>query len=157
MRQINYIFIDSDRQNDDGKSGCHALSNFGYHFIVNSEGNITKYTDIKQSVHFIPGPTYDPDKYDRCSICIRYCGNIAHDMELSTFNSRTDSKLSTLNSKLSKLIELLVKLRQQWPEAKILGISEIGFGTLNFEPGTRISVSASDSMNQLRRELSDYP
>ena len=155
MRQINYIFIDSDRQNDDGKSGCHALSNFGYHFVVNSERTITKYTDIKKSVHFIPGPIYDPDKYDRCSICIRYCGNIAHDMELSTFNSRTDSKLSTLNSKLSKLIELLLELRRQYPDAKILGLDEIRPETWNLKLGTRVSVCASNSMNLLRRELSN--
>lgn len=157
MRQINYIFIDSDCQNDDGKSGCHALSNFGYHFVVNSEGNITKYTDIKKSVHFIPGPIYAPDKYDSCSICIRYCGNLAHDMELSTFNSRTDSKLSTLNSKLSKLIDLLVDLRQHFPEAKILGLDEIKPETWNLKPGTRGVIRPSDAMNVLRRELSNYP
>ena len=56
-----------------------------------------------------------------------------------------------------ELISVLLLARKQWPSAKILGVSEIGFGTLNFEPGTRGVIRPSDAMNVLRRELSDLP
>ena len=56
-----------------------------------------------------------------------------------------------------ELISMLLLARKQWPSAKILGISEIGFGTLNFEPGTRGVIRPSDAMNQIRRTLSDLP
>jgi len=56
-----------------------------------------------------------------------------------------------------ELISVLLLARKQWPSAKILGISEIGFGTLNFEPGTRGVIRPSDAMNQIRRALSDLP
>ena len=47
----------------------------------------------------------------------------------------------------SDLIKLLQLARSHYPEAKILSLSEIHGG--NIHP--------SDSMNQLRKELSDYP
>ena len=56
-----------------------------------------------------------------------------------------------------ELISVLLLARKQWPSAKILGISEIGFGTLNFEPGTRGVIRPSNAMNQIRRTLSDLP
>ena len=56
-----------------------------------------------------------------------------------------------------ELISVLLLARKQWPSAKILGISKIGFGTLNFEPGTRGVIRPSDAMNSIRRELSDLP
>ena len=47
----------------------------------------------------------------------------------------------------SDLIKLLHLARSHYPEAKILSLSEINGG--NIHP--------SDSMNELRQELSDYP
>ena len=167
MRKIEYIFIDSDTENNNRKPGRHAVPNLGYHYVVNrgssecnpsslgdcrvasevgnanSEGLVLNPTDVCIPAHIIQGPVYDPDKYNHCSIFIRYCGSL---------------RPGTLNLELrAKLIELLAELRSQWPSAKILGISEIGFGTLNFEPGTRGVIRPSDAMNQIRRELSDYP
>lgn len=52
----------------------------------------------------------------------------------------------------NKLVRQLVQLRHHHPEAKILGISEI-----NDKELTRRNIHPCDSMNQLRRELSDYP
>lgn len=46
-----------------------------------------------------------------------------------------------------ELIQLLASARKQWPAAKILGLSEIN--GRNFQ--------ASEFMNSIRRELSDYP
>lgn len=47
----------------------------------------------------------------------------------------------------SALIRELVGLRRHWPDAKILGISELG----------EHCVHPSERMNKLRRELSDLP
>ena len=75
-----------------------------------------------------------------------------------TYVSPGSFEPGTLNLELrAKLIELLAELRSQWPSAKILGISEIGFGTLNFEPGTRGVIRPNDAMNQIRRALSELP
>ena len=49
------------------------------------------------------------------------------------------------------LIEQLCKLRKQWPEAPILGESELDTSS------THAPVRVSAAMNALRRELSDLP
>ncbi len=46
----------------------------------------------------------------------------------------------------------LVDLRQHFPDAKILGVSEIDGRELYCK-----NIIVSDAMNVLRRELSDYP
>ena len=94
----------------------------------------------------MPKPTCGEEDLNRCSIGIKYNGDLARDLELSTLNSSTDSKLYTLNSKLAKLIELLLDLRDHYPSAKILGKDEYD----------RYHIHVSDEMNQLRRELSDF-
>lgn len=53
----------------------------------------------------------------------------------------------TGSSARQRLIEELVRLRKQHPDAKILGISELG----------KYCVHPSEKMNYLRRELSDLP
>ena len=55
------------------------------------------------------------------------------------------------------LLDELCRIRRHWPEAPILGLSEIGLGTRNMERGTRGVIHPSDAMNVLRRELSDLP
>jgi len=50
------------------------------------------------------------------------------------------------------LLELLSQLRQAFPSAKILGVSEINGKELH-----ACNIIVSDAMNVLRRELSDYP
>jgi hypothetical protein len=55
------------------------------------------------------------------------------------------------------LIRILILARKQWPDAKILGISELG---LEVRDGRIISsgwLCPSDAMNQIRRTLSDLP
>ena len=49
------------------------------------------------------------------------------------------------------LIGQLCKLRRQWPEAKILGVSELDVSA-SYAP-----VRVNPEMNALRRELSDLP
>lgn len=134
MRKIEYIFIDSDRENDTHKSGRHIVPNFGYHFVVNSQGLVLNPTDISLTANIIQGPVYDPDKYNKYSIFIRYCGSIR----------------SELLGQRAALINLLVKLRKQYPDAKILGVSEIDGRELYCK-----NIIVSDAMNVLRRELSE--
>ncbi|MBR6370596.1 MAG: hypothetical protein IKS24_05910 [Bacteroidaceae bacterium] len=56
-----------------------------------------------------------------------------------------------------ELISVLVLARKQWPDAKILGVSELG---LEVRDGRIVSIGRlcpRDAMNVLRRELSDLP
>ena len=56
-----------------------------------------------------------------------------------------------------ELISVLLLARKQWPDAKILGVSELG---LEVRDGRIVSIGRlcpSDAMNVLRRELSNYP
>ena len=55
------------------------------------------------------------------------------------------------SSERKALINELVELRRHWPNAKILGISEV-------DPSTsHAPVRVSPEMNALRREMSDLP
>ena len=138
MRKIEYIFIDSDCQANDSKSRHHAVSLFRHHFIINEEGLVLHPIDISSTVNLIEGPIYDRDKYNKCSISIRYCGSL---------------KPGTLNVELrAKLIRLLVGLRSRFPDAKILGVSELDGKELYSK-----NIIVSDFMNLLRKQLSDMP
>lgn len=156
MRKINYIFIDSDTQALDSKSGRpamsdlrHQLSALGpYHFIVNSEGCVIPLTDLHRTREFIPGPIYDPDKYNRCSIFIRYIGNLRPEDWL-TYPGDTCKRVS---AQRQALLDLLVQLRQCFPSAKILGLSELNGKELHSR-----NIIVSDAMNLLRSELSNLP
>lgn len=145
MRKIEYIFVDSDRETRDGKPVRHAVSNLGYHFVVNSQGFVLSPTDVCIPAHIISGPMYDPDKYNRCSIFIRYCGAI----RAGFWDIEPDS---TVLQQRAALIRLLVRLRSHFPEAKILGVSEIDGRELYSR-----NIIVSDAMNVLRRELGEWP
>ena len=130
-------------QTPSGAPVRYDASILGHHYVINSAGAVLKLIDVCQPGSFMPKPTCGEEDLNRCSIGIKYNGSL---------------KPGTLNLELrAKLIELLAELRSQWPSAKILGISEIGFGTLNFEPGTRGVIRPNDAMNQIRRTLSDLP
>lgn len=138
MRQIEYIFIDSDSENHGNKSGNNDLPSFRYHFIVNREGIVINTTDIQYPVNLVQGHNYDRNKYNRYSIFIRYCGSL---------------KPETCNLKLrTALLNLLVELRHRFPDAKILGLSELDGRELYHK-----NIIVSDAMNLLRSELSDLP
>ena len=137
MRKIDYIFIDSDREALGSKSDRHAVSNLRYHYVVNSQGFVINPTPVQLTTKLIDGPIYDPDKYNKCSIFVRYCGNL---------NS------NDILGQRAALLNLLVELRQHFPDAKILGLSEIDGKELHSR-----NIIVSDAMNVLRRELSDLP
>ena len=56
-----------------------------------------------------------------------------------------------------ELINVLVLARKQWPSAKILGISELGLQVSDQRIVSNGRICPSDSMNSIRRELSDLP
>ena len=141
MRKIEYIFIDPDCQDDNNKSCQRAVPNFGYHYVVNSEGLVTNPTDISLTANIITGPVYNLDKYNRRSIFVRYCGAIS-----------TGICCNTIMAQRAALLQLLICLRKRFPEAKILDVSEIDSRELYCK-----NIIVSKAMNQLRRELSDLP
>ncbi len=148
MRKIEYIFIDSDCQNDNSKSGRRAVSLFRHHFIVNSEGLVINPIDIDIPAKLIPGPIYDRDKYNKCSICIRYCGSLLPHAWLIDPNTSCKSVMQ----QRAALLKLLVQLRGLYPSAKILGVSELDGKELYSK-----NIIVSDTMNVLREELSNMP
>ena len=148
MRKIEYIFIDSDCPNDNNKSSSRAVSLFRYHFTINEEGLVLNPIDICSTVNLIQGPTYDRDKYNKCSISIRFCGSLLPHAWL------IDDKVNATKVALQRaaLLQLLVKLRKHFPDAKILGVSELDSKELCAK-----NIIVSDTMNLLRRELSNLP
>jgi hypothetical protein len=121
---------------------------FRHHFIVTREGAVVNTTDIQYPVSLITGPNYDRDKYNNCSICIRYCGSLQPNAWLID----RDSSCSAVLGQRAALLQLLVKLRQHFPDAKILGLSELDGRELYCK-----NVIVSDAMNLLRNELSELP
>lgn len=105
---------------DSGKSLEH-------HYTVNSKGYVIENIDIRKPVKVID-TSIDPDGYNSNSIVIR-C------KALKDSSSRQGLK------------DLLVELRRHYPEAKILGIQEIG----------DYYIRVSNEMNHLRSELSQLP
>jgi hypothetical protein len=146
MRKIEYIFIDSDTENNNRKSGRHDVPNFGYHYVVNSEGLVLNPTGISIPAHIIRGPIYDPDKYNDCSIFIRYCGSIRPEVWLM----QSGTSCSAIMAQRAALLQLLAELRQHFPDAKILDVSEIDSRELYSK-----NIIVSDAMNVLRKELSN--
>ena len=102
---------------DSGKSLEH-------HYTVNNKGNVIENIDIRKPVKVID-TSIDPDDYNSNSIVIR-------------------CKALKDSSCRQSLKDLLVELRRHYPEAKILGIQEIG----------EYNIRVSDEMNHLRTELS---
>ena len=56
-----------------------------------------------------------------------------------------------------ELIGVLLLARKQWTSAKILGISELGLEIHDQRIVSSCHILPSDTMNQLRRQLSDLP
>ena len=143
MHKIEYIFVDSDCQ---CKPDRPVLPNLGYHFVVTTEALVLATTDISIPVHLIPGPIYDPDKYNKSSICVRFCSSLLPHAWLTA----PDASCVALARQRAALLQLLVKLRKSYPDAKILGVSELDGKALHSN-----NIIVRDAMNILRRELSD--
>ena len=138
MRNIKYILI-SASQPEVGAPRATARRdrNLGYHYIVTPEGVVRKPIDIRQVGTFMPAPVCGQEDLNRCSIGILYKGTLDTNLEPGTLNFEPKAAL----------LELLIDLRSQFPDAKIMGVSEINGHEIH----------PRDAMNALRLELSNEP
>ena len=144
MRQIKYILIhEALPENSPGVPRIRRDRDRGYHYVVNAAGVVRNPLDIHQPGTFAAvirnlNP-FDRRDYNAFSIGIQYNGSLEEDLKFMVSSSN--------HSQLSSLVDLIVDLRSHFPEAKILGTSEIDGK----------SILPSDAMNRLRLELSDLP
>ena len=128
MRHIKYIIInDSMPEASRGKSSNIRIDNLGYHYVINSQGEVLNPIDICNSGAFMSKTAYGQEDLNKCSIGIKFNGKIS------------DPRLRPL------LLALLNELHQYYPEVTILAKSEYD----------RYHIRVREDMNQLRRELSD--
>lgn len=138
MRNIKYILInETHSEKCVRRATVRRDRNLGYHYIVTSEGVIRNPIDIRQDGSFMPAPVCGQEDLNHCSIGILYKGTLDTNLEPGTLNFEPKAAL----------LELLIDLRSQFPDAKILGVSEYD----------RHQIKVSDDMNQLRFELSNEP
>lgn len=129
MRQINYILIhEADHQIPVRATLRSHDANLGFHYIISNEGIVRNPIDIRQT-DSISNQIRNLNSFDRRDYDAHSVGILAQGEEREA------------------LIDLLVELRSHFPEAQILGTREID--GKNIHP--------IETMNQLRRELSDLP
>ena len=139
MRHIKYIIInDSMPEASRGKSSNIRIDNLGYHYVINSQGEMLNPIDVSnpanltletrnlkpETKHLKP---QEVERLNACSIGVKYNGKLS------------DPRLRPL------LLALLNELHQYYPEVNILAKSEYD----------RYHIRVRKDMNQLRRELSD--
>ena len=141
MRKIEYILIhDSLPEGSNLRARHRRDRNSGYHYVVNSEGVVLNPIDIR-FVGQMPLKPHEPNQHlwfeslNDCSIGIQYNGSLANEQKPETKDLK----------QREALINLLVELREHFPTALILGVSELD----------RWHTRVSDAMNQLRLELSN--
>ena len=142
MRKINYILIDSDCKSHNGQHDHHCMPDGRHHYCVNRDGLVINNLDICKTTNLIEGPHYDRDKFNRCAIGIAYHGSLRPEAWL------TDPTWNGAQRKA--LLNLLAVLRKRFPEAKILGVSEIDGKAPHYR-----NIIVNDAMNVIRKELSD--
>ena len=144
MRQIKYILIkESLPENNSSVPRIRHDRKCGYNYIVNSEGVVRNPIDIRHVGAIFPEETLDQRHYKISSIGILYNGSFADEFKQPKF----DEPAEPLTPQHRALIDLIVHLRMHFPEAKILGVSEIDGK----------SIKPDVYMNRLRRELSEKP
>lgn len=142
MRHIKYIIInDSMPEASRGKSSNIRIDNLGYHYVINSQGEMLNPIDVSNPGAIMSKPLYGQEDLNKCCIGIKYNGSL--EPETLTFDLR------------AKLISLLVELRSRYPEAAIFALNEIRPETRHLKHETRGIIRVRKDMNQLRRELSD--
>ena len=107
-----------------------------------------------------------------CGQVIQYCLRYLH-TQYALNSTAQDAVFAIRNSRVSdfrhshiisaaglsrpELISVLLLARKQWPSAKILGISELGLEVQDQRIISSGRLCPSDTMNQIRRALSDLP
>lgn len=153
MRHIKYIIInDSMPKASRVKSSNIRIDNLGYHYVINSQGEVLNPIDISNPGHLELGARNmkhetrslkprDIERLNACSVGVKYNGSL---------------KRETCNLKLrALLLALLNELRSRYPEAAIFALNEIRPETRHLKHETRGIIRVRKDMNQLRRELSD--
>ena len=110
-----------------GKSSNIRIDNLGYHYVINSQGEMLNPIDVSNPGAIMSKPMCGQEDLNKCSIGIKFNGKIS------------DPRLRPL------LLALLNELHQYYPEVTILAKSEYD----------RYHIRVRKDMNQLRRELSD--
>lgn len=142
MRHVKYIIInDSMPKASRGKSSNIRIDNLGYHYVINSQGEMLNPIDVSNSGAFMSKTAYGQEDLNKCSIGVKYNGSL--EPGSLTFELR------------AKLIRLLFELRSRYPEAAIFALNEIRPETRHLKHETRGIIRVRKDMNQLRRELSD--
>lgn len=152
MRHIKYIIInDSMPEASRGKSSNIRIDNLGYHYVINSQGEVLNPIDVSNPGNLtLETRDMKPEtrslkprgieRLNAFSVGIKYNGSL---------------KREACNLKLrALLIALLNELRSRFPDAAILALNEIKLETRNLKHGTRSFIRVRDDMNALRRELS---
>ena len=142
MRHIKYIIInDSMPEASRGKSSNIRIDNLGYHYVINSQGEMLNPIDVSnpanltlETKHLKP---QEVERLNACSIGVKYNGKLS------------DPRLRPL------LLALLYELRNRNPVAAIFALNEIRPETRHLKHETRGIIRVREDMNQLRRELSD--
>lgn len=149
MRHIKYIIInDSMPEASRGKSSNIRIDNLGYHYVINSQGEVLNPIDVSnpanltletrnlkpETKHLKP---QEVERLNACSIGVKYNGKLS------------DPRLRP------RLLALLNELRNHYPEAAIFALNEIRPETRHLKHETRGIIRVRKDMNQLRRELSD--
>lgn len=142
MRHIKYIIInDSMPKASRGKSSNIRIDNLGYHYVINSQGEMLNPIDVSNPSHLeLETKHLKPQEVERlnaCSIGVKYNGKLS------------DPRLRP------RLLALLNELRNHYPEAAIFALNEIRPETRHLKHETRGIIRVRKDMNQLRRELSD--
>jgi len=142
MRHIKYIIInDSMPEASRGKSSNIRIDNLGYHYVINSQGEVLNPIDVSNPGAIMSKPVCGQEDLNKCSIGVKYNGSL--EPGSLTFELR------------AKLIRLLFELRSRYPEAAIFALNEIRPETRHLKHETRGIIRVRKDMNQLRRELSD--
>lgn len=89
-------------------------------------------------------------KSTACHSCHRFIPHLGHCfvVEAPGFSDSSRDQRTKIND---QLLDKLVRLRKQWPNAKILGTSELDI-TASHNP-----IRVNPWMNELRKALSDLP
>ena len=144
MRSIKYILVnDTVNKTPSGAPVRYDASNLGHHYVINSAGAVLKLINVCRPGSFMPKPTCGEEDLNKCSIGIKFNGSL---------------ESGTLNLELrARLIHLLVELRSHFPDAKILGVSELGLEVRDQRIVSSRRLCPNDAMNSIRRTLSDLP
>ncbi len=139
MRNVDYIIIDETHlELRSYRSGKRHAPNFGNHYAVSARGQLLTLLDrrkrgcVSDAIRNLN--SFDQQMYDDSSVGVLYYGSIAEDFAPTAVECPKRRKT---------LMKLLLYLRDCYPDAKILGVSEID--------GKYIR--AQEGMNDLRRAL----